>query len=201
MNNEHTESDLQKANMLNNFFTSQTIVDDSNKALPDIIQSEYALNSIETSSQDVKDILMLLNIYKACGPDLLSPRLLKEGATALEEPLSMLFNRSLEKCDFPVTWKDANVSPVYKQNDKSLPSNYIPISLLSSIGKAMERYVHKHLYNYVIDNDLITPLQSGFKHGDSTNVQLIHTYHSFCAAVASGKEVRAVLCDASKVKR
>ena len=90
MNNEHAEGD-QKANMLNNFFTSQTIVDDSNKTLPDITQPEYALNSIEISSQDVKDVLMHLNIYKACGPDLLSPRLLKEGATALAEPLSILF--------------------------------------------------------------------------------------------------------------
>ena len=63
---------------------------------------------------------------------------------------------------------------------------------------AMERCVHKHLYNYVIDNDLITPLQSGFKHGDSTNFQLIHAYHSFCEAVDSGKEVRAIICDVSK---
>ena len=116
----------------------------------------------------------------------------------MEEPLSMLFNRSLEKCYFPVTWKDANVSPIYKKDDKSLPSSYRPISLLSSIGKAVERCVHKHLYNYVIDNDLITPLQSGFKRGDSTNFQLIYTYHSFCEAVDSGREVRAVLCDVSK---
>ena len=185
MNNEHAESDLQKANRLNNFFTSQTIVDDSNKTLPDITQPEYALNSTKISSQDVKDVLMHLNIYKACGPDLLSPRLLKEEATALEEPLSMLFNCSLEKCYFPVTWKDANISSIYKKDDKSLPSNYRPISLLSSIGKAMQRCVHKHLYNYVIDSDLITPLQSGFKHGDSINFQLIHTYHLFCEAKQS----------------
>ena len=99
MNNEHAESDLQKANMLNNFFTSQTIVDDSNKTKPDIhaTQSEYALKSVEISSQGVKDVLIHLNIYKACGADLLSPRLLKEGTTVLEEPLSMLFSRSLEE--------------------------------------------------------------------------------------------------------
>ena len=77
---------------------------------------------------------MHLNIYKACGPDLLSPRLLKEGATALAEPLSILFNRFLEKCYFP-----ANVSPIYEKDDKSLPFKYRPISLLSSIGKAIER--------------------------------------------------------------
>ena len=89
MNNEHAET-FKRQNMLNNFFTSQTIVDDPNKTLPDITKPEYAHNSIEISSQDVKDVLMHLNIYKACGPDLLSPRPLKEGATALAEPLSIV---------------------------------------------------------------------------------------------------------------
>ena len=44
----------------------------------------------------------------------------------------------------------------------------------------------------------MTPLQSGFVRGDSTTYQLIHTYHQFCQAVDSGKEVRAVFCDVSK---
>ena len=64
MNNEHAEGDLQKAKMLNNFFTSQTIVDDSSKTLPDMTQPEYALNSVAISIPDVKDVLMHLNIYK-----------------------------------------------------------------------------------------------------------------------------------------
>ena len=62
----------------------------------------------------------------------------------------------------------------------------------------MERCIHKHLYNYVFTNELITALQSGFKHGDSTNFQVLHTYHSFCEAVDRGKEVRVVFCDISK---
>ena len=113
MNNEHAEGKLQKANILNNFFTSKTIVDDFNKTLPDITQPEYAFNSIEISSQDVKDVLMHLNIYKACSPVLLSSRLLKGGATALAEPLLILFNCSLEKCYFPYSWID--VSPIYNK--------------------------------------------------------------------------------------
>ena len=198
MNNEHAEDDLSKANMLNNFFTSQTIVDDSNTTLPEINQPNYFLNHINISIEDVKDVLVNLNIYKASGPDLLSPRLLKEGSDILAEPLSLLFNRSIDKSYFPAAWKDANVTPIFKKDDKSSPSNYRPISLLSSVGKAMERCIHKHLYNYVFTNELITPLQSGFKHGDSTNFQLLHTYHSFCEAVDRGKEVRVVFCDISK---
>ena len=156
------------------------------------------LNSITISQQDVRDVLNNLNVTKASGPDLISPRLLKEGATILSKPLSIIFNRSLLQGYFPSNWKDANVTAIYKKADKSMPSNYRPISLLSQIGKAMERCIHKHLYNYISENNLLTPFQSGFIQGDSTTFQLLHTYHSFLEAVDSGKEVRVVFCDISK---
>ena len=105
---------------------------------------------------------------KAGGPDLISPRLLREGADILALPYSIIFNRSLDQGYFPSSWKEANVTPIYKKDDKSLPSNYRPISLLSQSAKVMERCVHKYLYNYVISNHILTPLQSGFVHGDST---------------------------------
>ena len=146
----------------------------------------------------MKDCLYNLKINKASGPDLISPRLLKEGAIVLARPFSVIFNRSLQQGYFPSAWKTANVSPIHKKDEKSLPSNYRPIPLLSSPGKVMERCVHKHLYNYVTSHQLLTPLQSGFVQGDSTTYQLLHTYHTFCKAVDKGKEVRAVFCDISK---
>ena len=54
----------------------------------------------------------------------------------------------------------------------------------------MERCIHKYVYNYCVFNNIITPFQSGFIHGDSTTYQLIDMYNSFCEAVDSGKEVR-----------
>ena len=58
--------------------------------------------------------------------------------------------------------------------------------------------MHKELYNYINTHNLLTPFQSGFVLGDSTTLQLIHIYHTFCEAVDSGKEVRVVFCDISK---
>ena len=88
--------------------------------------------------------------------------------------------------------------PFTKKADKSVPSNYRQISLLSQIRKAMERCIHKHLYNYISVNNLLTPFQSGFIQDDSTTFQLLQTYHSFLEAVDSGKEVRVVFGDISK---
>ena len=52
----------------------------------------------------------------------------------------------------------------------------------------MERCVHKYLYNYIIDHQILTPFQSGFTSGASTTYQLLLTYHTFCNAVDCGKE-------------
>ena len=123
---------------------------------------------------------------------------MKEGASLLSKPLATVFNRSLLQSYFPFNWKDANVTAIHKKEDKSVPSKYRPISLLIHLGKVMERCVHKHIFNYISENSLLTPLQSGSIQGDSTTFQLLYTYHSILEAVDSGKEVRVVFGDISK---
>ena len=54
------------------------------------------------------------------------------------------------------------------------------------------------LYNYINTHNRLTPFQSSFVPRDSTTLKLIHTYHTFCEAVDSGKEVRVVFCDVGK---
>ena len=115
MNNECAETDIQKANMLNNYFASQATLDDDNRPLPQFAPVQHNLSSISITIQDVKDVLRNLNVNKACGPDLISPRLLKEGGIILSWPLSIIFNRSLEQGYFPTCWKYGNVTPIHEK--------------------------------------------------------------------------------------
>ena len=135
---------------------------------------------------------------KAAGPDTLNNRILKELSSPLSSPFCDLFNYSLSTGQFPEAWKQANITPIYKKDDSSDPSNYRPISLLSAVGKVLEKLVHKYVFNFFRDNDIITSLQSGFVPGDSTVNQLIDIYNTFCKALDEGKEVRAIFCDVSK---
>ena len=178
--------------MLNNYFASQATLDDDNRPLPQFAPVQHNLSSISIIIQDVKDVLRNLNVNEACGRVLISPRLLKEGVSILSWPLSIIFNRSLEQGYFPMCWKYGNVTPIHKKDDKSAPSNYRPITLLSSLGKVMERCVRKYLYNYIIENEILTPFQSGFVRDNSTTNQVLQIYHTFCNAVNSGKELQAV---------
>ena len=95
-------------------------------------------------------------------------------------------------------WKEANVSPIHKKNDPSDVSNYRPISLLSTVSKVFEM-VHKYLFNFFRDNNVITAFQSGFVPGDSTVSQLIDFYNTFCKTLDECKEVRAIYCDILKI--
>ena len=77
-------------------------------------------------------------------------------------------------------------------------SNYRPVSLLNTLYKTFQRSIFKHIYNHFCDNDILSPLQSGFIPGDSTVYQLTYLYDTFFHALDSGKEVRVVFCDISK---
>ena len=93
-NGETAEDDYQKSNMLNNYFASQSHINDDNKTLPVPTQIQHKeLAHIDITQQDVIDVLSNLSIIKACGPDMISPRLLKEGASVISKPLTTIFNR------------------------------------------------------------------------------------------------------------
>ena len=191
--------ETDKASLLNDFFVGQTILDESQASLPsDIPSSDNNLNNISTSPHEVESILKSLPLGKATGPDAINNRILRELATPLSSPLTDLFNFSLTTGKVPLMWKEANVTPIFQKEDPSIVSNYRPISLLSAVGKVLEKIVHKHLFNFVRDNDLLSALQSGFIPGDSTVNQLIDIYNTFCKSLDEGKEVRAVFCDISK---
>ena len=192
--------DFEKANLFNNYFQGQTVLDDSNAFLPELPKPSYltSLSSIAFDPQEVEEILKTLKTDKASGPDGLSNRILKELLHELSSPLCSLFNKSLSLGKFPSPYKDANVTPVHKKGDLSLVSNYRPISLLNSVAKLFEKLAFKYLYNHLQDNNMLSSLQSGFIPGDSTVNQLAYLYHMFTEALDAGKEVRTVFCDISK---
>ena len=158
----------------------------------------YNLDSLSVTHEEVEQTLKSFPFGKAAGHDLINNQLLKELAQPLSFPLCDLFNFSLSSGKVPKIWKQVNVSSIHKKNDPSDLSNYRPISLLSTVGKVLEKIMHKYVFNFFRDNNIITTLQSGFVPGDSTVNQLIDIYNTFCKALDEGKEVRAIFCDISK---
>ena len=156
------------------------------------------LDHIEVSSYEIENIISTLNVNKAVVPDLISHKVLKDIKSSVARPLCKLFNKSLHDQMFPLKWKESIVYPIFKKGDKSLASNYRPISLLSCIGKLMERCLYKYVYNYLYSNPLLYNKQSGFLKCHSTVHQLLEIYHQDVSSLDSKQNLCMVFCDISK---
>ena len=188
----------EKADAFNNFFLSHSNIDTSNAQLPPEENFEAKLVSVKASEQEVLDLLMSLDTSKATGPDGIGPKLLHEAGPSIVPSLTRLINLCLDSAQVPQMWKHANVMPLFKKGDASELNNYRPVSLLPCTSKILERIVFKNVYNYLRDNHILSPHQSGFQSGDSTVSQLAYWYHVFSKALDAKKDVRIVFCDVSK---
>ena len=104
----------------------------------------------------------------------------------------------MSKGTFPDTWREVNVSPLFKKDDPSSVSNYRPVISFEYDWQSNGKIFLKHMFNFFLDQHSITSLQSGSVPGDSTVNQLVNIYNIFCKALDDGKEDRAIYCDVSK---
>ena len=201
VDNKQVTTSSDKATCFSKYFAEQQTLPPLpfNHQLPPLIfMTDSRMDSVETSEEEVLKIINTLEVGKAHGPDGISNRLLKETAKTISKPLASLFNKSFELGKVPKVWKEANVTPIFKKEDKSLVSNYRPISLLSSLGKIQERVVYIHLYRYLKTNDLLNRRNSGFKELDSAMNQLLLITDKIHKALEQGQEICLVFLDVSK---
>ena len=126
--NKFAFSNQEKADVLNNFCISVSDIEEANIPLPNFnSRTESVLSQIQFSESEVKDILNILKINKATGPDGISNRVLKHTSKSIAKPLSKLFNLSLEQRIYPNLWKTASAMTLFKKEEKSDVSNYRPI--------------------------------------------------------------------------
>ena len=93
------------------------------------INKQPVMPDIKVSENGVLKLLKDLNPHKAAGPDELKPLVLRELREVIAPMLVVIFQRSIETGRVPKDWNDANVCPLFKKGDKSIASNYRPISL------------------------------------------------------------------------
>ena len=191
-------SNSGKASVLNSYFKSvftaedtSTIPNKGTSPLPDIDDISFAAAGIAKQ-------LELLKPMKASGPDQISPWILKNFAHPCAAILQRIFQQSYDSSCLPEDWKRAVVTPIYKKGDKSLPKNYRPISLTCISCKVMEHIVLSSMSRHFSKNDIITPLQHGFRKGFSTVTQLITVLDDWFSSLDKRTRTDVLLLDFSK---
>ena len=133
---------------------------------------------ITITTQGVLNLLRVIDEKKAVGPDDLSPRVLKELAEILADPITTIYQKSLEQERIPKDWLSARVVPTYKKKGERYDcENYRPISITCILCKVMEHIVSSHIRKHLHINNILYPLQHGFRSKRSYESQLLEFTH------------------------
>lgn len=198
------------ANTFNDFFTScvKDLRRGTDKHTTDFLKLKSYVNSKVSQGHNFKiqpvnmnklyEDLCNLDETKSTGIDNIGPRILKLSAPAIVSSLTYIFNRIIDSGKFPILFKNAKVTPVYKKGDKTEATNYRPISVLSTLSKLIERHISKQLYEYLTDFNLLHASQSGFRPHHSCQTALINITDKWLKEMNEGNINGVVFLDLKK---
>ena len=168
-----------KANIFNDYFSSQCSLIANDSTLPELyFTTDSRLQNVIFNHDNIAKIIKNLNPAKAHGWDGISIKMIKMCEQTITIPLFIIFKKAILTGIFPDNWKKGNIVPVHKKENKSLVKNYRPISLLPICSKIFEKLIYNSLSQYFMVNDLLVKCQSGFLPGDSCISQLLCIYCS-----------------------
>ena len=202
---------LQIANIFNTHFATigskmaQHILTTQNTTLQTILhnytlppQTQQSFFLFPTTENEVISTINSLNTNSAPGPDDLDNCLLKIINKYIALPLVHIFNLSFNVGYFPDDLKLSHIIPLLKNGDKSVLTNYRPISLTSNIGKTLEKIVKFRLVKYLDKFNIISKNQFGFRQGRGTHDAHFELTKFIVNSLDEGKRCIAVFLDLAK---
>ena len=121
-------------------------------------------NEVEKVAKDFKNKL-------SAGVDEIPDYVVKQCIKFLKEPLTDIYNTSLESGIFPDKLKTAKVIPLHKKGNIRDIQNYRPIAS-SVFSKLLEKLVYNSLMAFIEGNGILTEEQHGFRMNRSTESAL-----------------------------
>ena len=166
---------LEKANLINNYFSSVFTKDDNQTPIlryPEDHEAITTMPPVTITPSVVNRSIKHLKNSVSHSPDGIPSYFLRNVAQSVCHPLSTIFNLSLQKQEVPDLWRTANVKPIHKNKGlRNDPKNLRPISLTSPICRTIEDIFRNDITTHLNFNRIISPNQHGFIKFRSTVTQ------------------------------
>ena len=187
----------KKANLLSeqckSVFTQEGL-----ENLPSLSQAVPNITQLNFDTVGIAKLLSNLNVKKAAGPDQIPCWVLKNAAQEIAPFLQRFFSLSLQVGGVPRDWKNVNVHAIVKKGDKSLASNYTPMSLTSVSCKIMEHIIFSHIMSHLEEFKILSDIQHGFRKYHSCETQLLITLEDLARNLDHGKQSDIIFLDFAK---
>ena len=112
--------------------------------------------------------------------------------------LARLMDITLNNSTLPDDWKRAIVIAIFKRGDRSIVSNYRPVSLTSVVCKQLEHTIAGYLRQLWEKNKWLHESQHGFRPGHSCESQLFTVCQDLAEALDEGGRIDSIIIDFSK---
>ena len=192
----------EKVELFNAFFAKQCSLVNNSSKLPSHLHylTDNRLSSVSFSQDGIDKIIQNLDPNKAHDHDNISIRMLKICGSSIYKPRWYSSN-ALTLAFFLLNGKRVILFPFTEKEKSKTIENYRPVSLVPFCGKILERLLSNQMFNFFIENKLISSNQSGFKPGDSYINQLLPITHEINKSFDVRPEVRSVFLDMSCAAR
>ena len=223
-NNELVKTDLEIAEVLNNFFSNivqnlgisrysnnEPLVSNTNDATlkailkyrnhPSIIairskcKDKGNFNFIEVDQKQIEKEILKLDVNKASQSSDIPIKVLKENSDIFSNFLCNSFNNSIKLSTFPEILKHADITPLYKKGKKDIKGNYRPVSILPNLSKIFEKCMFEQMSQFF--ENIFLEYQCGFRKGFSTQQCLLAMLEKWKRSVNTSEMFCALLTDLS----
>ena len=205
VNGKIVDQPIDIANNFNNFFvnvgpqTEKTVPKVPTKTpdqfLKDRNQFQFIIAHI--SIEEITDIIAALP-KKSIGPHSIPINFLKIVADLVAIPLCRIINLSFSQGIFPELLKISKVIALFKGGSTEEVNNYRPISLLPIFDKIIEKIMHKQLYAFLEEHNILFKNQFGFRKKCSTAHSLIEITEKIKESIDSSKFGCGIFIDLKK---
>ena len=148
-----------------NKFSNHHSILSINKSMEKIGRPSFAFEFV-TLEETIKEVNKL-SINKASQKLDIPVKIVKENKDLISYFVYNNFNNALSSLQYPNCLKYADVTPVFKKDDKSNKSNYRPISILPNLSKVYERIMQNQIYPYL--NKIFQNISVAFGKGSARN--------------------------------
>ena len=186
--------------ILNTAYSSVFTVEDTSHfpSVEQLYVGDDPLSNLTVTHENVFKKINKLDPNKTPGADRFHPRFLREVGDILSVPIAIIFTKSLQENAVPRDWRTANVVSIFKKGDRTLASNYRPISLTSVICKMLESLLKDAIMEHLLKNELLRSSQHGFMSRRSCLTNLLEFLEEVTKLVDAGHQVDLMYLDFSR---
>ena len=149
-----------------------------------------------TTQDDMYDKIKALDPKKASIKNDIPVRALIGTNDIVSNHLKNVFNSSLEKEKFPTSLKEADITPIYKDKERTSKKNYRPLSILPVISKPFESTMGEQIFSYI--EKYLSAFIFAYRKRHGAQYCLITMIEMWRKALDESKVAGAILTDLSK---